>query len=518
MKKIFVSFFLFLSLFSFSQTDQNITNTVARETEPFIAVNPANPNNIIAAWMRISFPTGIATKASFDGGTTWGNLNFLPHFTSSIFVTSADVSITFNNSGTAFICYVDYKVTLDSGFVRVAISTNGGVTWNNPVNAINALSQPDLPVDRPWIVCDKSNSAYSGRIYLVSKSYYAAATPHKIWLSISSDTANTFSAITRLDNPVTIGTLTNIMGVPTIGADGTFYCAYASWNTSFDPFPRFVCTKSTNGGNTFSQYTIAYPVSGSPVTDTLYQGSYSIDANPMNAANLIFQATDARFGDPDILTVYSIDGGQTWTTVPVRVNDDAVNNGLGQEMSWGAFSPNGIYAVAWRDRRTGIPNDTSDFEIWTSVSLDGGATFKPNYLVSSVPSPYINQIRGNDFLGVSLSSTYLFADWSDNRNNNPNKEDIYVRKISLNTLASANQISFENFSFSIYPNPNLGEIFIEVNIKSTVKIYDLAGKEVFVSEITVGTSKIKTDFADGTYFLKLENEKGVFTKKIVICR
>ena len=518
MRIVFTIFFLLLTVVSFAQSDLNLTGTLGSETEPFIAVNPANPNNIISAWMRISYPARIETKTSFDGGMTWGNINYLPHFSNNIFIVSADVSIAFNNSGTAFISYVDYKLNLDSGFVRVAKSTDGGISWNNPVNAIDALSHSDLPIDRPWIVCDQSNSAFGGRIYLVTKSYYAATPPHKIWLSISTDTANTFSSLVQLDNPVAIGLLSNIMITPTVGADGAFYGAYMSWDTLQSPFARVICTKSIDGGNTFTQSTIAYPISGSAITDTLYQGSYSLSANPANANNLVFQVTDARNGDPDILTVNSMNGGQTWSSIPVRVNDDAIGNGIGQDMSWGAFSPNGVYAVAWRDRRNGLPNDTSNFEVYTSVSLDGGLSFRPNFCLSSSASPFINILRGNDFLGIGLSNTELFANWSDNRNAALNKEDIYARTENINLLTSLNEISSTNFLMTIYPNPNNGELSLKINIKSNLKIYNLSGNEIFSSEINFGVSKIKINLAEGIYFVELENAQGTFTEKMVILR
>jgi hypothetical protein len=514
MKKIYTFLFTLISIFCFSQTDQNISGTTARETEPFVAVNPVNPDNIIAAWMSISYPPRIVTKTSFDGGLTWGNINYLPHFSGSILNTSADPSITFNKTGTAFICYVDYKITLDSGYVRVAKSTNGGISWNAPVNAINALTQPDKPIDRPWIVCDKSNSAYSGRIYLVSKSYYAVTVPHKIWLSISSDDAASFTPIVRLDDPVAVGLLTNIMGTATVGSDGTFYCAYASWDLLHDPLPRFVCTKSIDGGNTFTQYSIAYPVTGSGITDSLYQGSYSLSANPVVAGNLIFQAVDARNGDPDILAVYSTNSGQNWNVTPFRVNDDAINNGIGQDMSWGEFTPNGVYALSWRDRRHGIPNDTSGYEIYTSISTDGGSSFKPNYCLSSAFSPFINIIRGNDFLGVGLNNTDLFAVWSDNRNKYPNKEDIYLRKVSLSTLGSIKNLASQNFLICVYPNPTNGAVNIssekqEIRI---IKLYNAEGdfiREYFKNDFSV------SDLPAGIYYIIAETERSTFFNKLI---
>ena len=517
MNKILITVLLFSAISSYSQTDQDISGTTARETEPFIAVNPTNPNNIIVAWMSISYPSKIVTKCSYDGGDTWGNINYLPHFSNSILITSADESIAFNNSGTAFISYVDYKITIDSGFVRVAKSTDGGMSWSNPVNAIDGLSQPDKPIDRPWIACDKSNSAYSGRIYLVSKSYYAASPPQKIWLSVSTDDANTFSPVARLDTPVTTGSLTNIMGVPAVGQDGTFYSGYLSWDLSQSLFMRVICTKSTDGGNTFTQSTIAYPVSGSGISDTLYKGDYTLDVNPQNPDNLVFTVTDARNGDPDILAVYSMDGGQTWTSTPIRVNDDSINNGIGQDMVWSAFSPNGTYAVAWRDRRNGITNDTSSFEIYTSVSLDGGASFYPNYCLSSEQSPFINIQNGNDFIGVALSDAYLFVVWSDNRNNNPDKEDIYIDKKSIALLTSINNINYQSSLFNIFPNPTTGIIHINSSNQPVTKvsIFNLYGK--LINEYHTSNFSASA-LPSGIYYIKIETNTASFTKKLIVIK
>jgi hypothetical protein len=514
---------LFLFLFSFncfSQTDQDISSTAVRETEPYIAINPADSNNLIAAWMTVSFPLKIATRASFDGGITWSSVSYLPHFSPSLTTTSADVSIAFNHAGMAFICYVDYKLSLDSGYVRVAKSINGGLSWLPPVNAVNALDQPDLPVDRPWIVCDQNvGSPYAGRIYVESKSYFGVSPPHKIWLSISSDTGATFSPIARLDNPVTVGTLTNIMAVPTIGTDGTFYCTYASWDTSFDPFPRFVCGKSTDGGTTFVQTTIAHPVTGSSISDSLYQGSYSLAANPANVNNLIFQATDARNGDPDILTLYSNNKGLTWSTTPLRVNDDAISNGFGQDMSWGAFAPNGTYGLAWRDRRNGVTNDTSNFEVYAAVSTDGGASFSANYCLSSMQSPFINMVRGNDFIGVAMTNSTVFTDWSDYRNEATKKEDIYVRKENLSLFTAINSVPIQTKAFKLYPNPANDVFYISLNDlenKGNLVLQNALGQTVLDQELTTQLNTIGIGGLEkGIYLFTVRINHKTYSGKII---
>src|SRR4051794_22487993 len=45
------------------------------EVEPYVAVNPANPDNLIAAWQQDRYSDGgaqgLVTASSFDGGQTW---------------------------------------------------------------------------------------------------------------------------------------------------------------------------------------------------------------------------------------------------------------------------------------------------------------------------------------------------------------------------------------------------------------------------------------------------------------
>ena len=58
-------------------------NWVNSELEPFVAVNPQDPSNIIGVYQqdRFSFggATGLAASVSHDGGLTWSTT--FPHFT-----------------------------------------------------------------------------------------------------------------------------------------------------------------------------------------------------------------------------------------------------------------------------------------------------------------------------------------------------------------------------------------------------------------------------------------------------
>src|SRR5438105_11978860 len=43
------------------------------EVEPWVAVNPRNPNNIVAVWIAHDF-SGTVASVTLDGGTTWQNV------------------------------------------------------------------------------------------------------------------------------------------------------------------------------------------------------------------------------------------------------------------------------------------------------------------------------------------------------------------------------------------------------------------------------------------------------------
>ena len=96
---------------------------------------------------------------------------------------------------------------------------------------------------------------------------------------------------------------------------------------------------------------------------------------------------DNRNGDYDILLSKTTNGGLSWSA-PIRVNDDAVNNGIDQDMVWADFSPSGKLAVAWRDRRLSGIGSTVPFDIYFAISSDSANSFSSNYRATSVSNPY----------------------------------------------------------------------------------------------------------------------------------
>jgi hypothetical protein len=514
MKKTFLALLIFGNV-CFAQTNINLSNAAGWDTEPSLAINPSNPNNIVAAWMKLSgFTLAIGTSYSNDGGSTWSPPSTIPHLYSNF--TSADVSLIFNGSGTVYMSYIDYHPSQDSGYVMCTKSLNGGATWSAPVKVISGFETPDIPIDRPWIAVDNSGGAYNGKIYIVSKSVDIGAMPHHIWMKSSVDGGTTWSPIKLVDDSIPINLITNAMGVPAVGANGNLYIAYVSYNPPQSPFARVICLKSTNGGSAFTPFIIGYPVSGSAITDTLYQGSYVISANPSNANNLVYTFTDNRNGDPDIMSLRSSNGGVTWTTVPQRLNDDAVSNGVGQDMCWAGFSTSGKYGVAWRDRRNTGGSSSSPFEIYSTVSLDGGITYKPNQNLSFVSSPFINIQKGNDFIGVCIDNNNIYADWCDLRGGNT---DIFFNKTPLSVFTGiAEDLINEDVGMKIFPNPTTGNATLQLHLRGPqylkIDLADINGNMIrtITSQMFNGQDQsvyIQTNGLNtGSYLVRVQSEGG----------
>lgn len=500
-----------------AQNDIPVNPNVTWNGEISLAVNSQNPANLVAAWMKLTGlnTVSIAISRSTDHGTTWSAPVYMQHFSSSY--TSADPALMAASNGAFYFAYIDYnKISLAAGGVYVTKSTDGGGSWSTPVLAIDAGAAPDIPIDRPWLAIDKSNGAYKGRLYLVTKSIKEATATHHIHLVTSSDDGATWSTAKILDDVLPVGGTSNTMGVPCVSSSGILYVNYLSYDISQSLHARDVFVKSANGGQTFTNGVISeLPfTSVIPPEDSLFQYSYSLDANPADSNNLLHVFTDRRDGDWDIWYNYSLDAGNSWSA-SARLNDDAVGNGIGQDMCWAGFSPHGRYTALWRDRRDGTPGQTSAYRIYGSYSLDKGVTFAANFALSQVLSPLFIPVTGNDFLGVSLSDSLVYGTWADKRSGQ-NQE--YFNRYTLPAFSGTGKengtipapiIPSVILSSSVDINPS----YLKDHKTFTVNVYDLTGRRL------IGQSNIAriqlSQVPAGMYILEfINNETKIYQRFI----
>lgn len=482
-KLVFISLILLLSgSLCFSQpANTNLSNTLVFAGEPYLAINPLNNQNIVVAWMAADLSTGfktsIKTKVSFDGGTTWGSQVIHPHI--APICTSADVSMQFRRNGTLYISYIDSRKSPDSGGVYISHSADNGITWSSLTEAIDALTDDPtkLPLDRPWLAADNSETVNDGAFYVTTKPAPWIPAPNRPYLKSSDDSGLTWGPYRYIDtaNYLVGNFIAAPMAFPATTADGALCAAYPSYVFTQSPFPKILFAKSYTKGSHFS-YTdllVNFPAVG----DTNYKLGYILAANPVNAFQLAYAFIGNLNGDPDVFVTATNDGGATWNT-PVRVNDDAVANGVGQDLVWISYATNGDMLVTWRDRRNG--SGTGYFQAcdtYCAVSRNNASSFLPNIRLSSVTAPFDSVLiqNGNDFMSCALANDTVYAAWSDVRNT---KLNIYFAKTcvncSLNKWTGAAGTAWENpgnWSCARIPDANTN---VEIPPASTVTVNSMA--------------------------------------------
>jgi hypothetical protein len=170
---------LFLGILSSAQADDlpkapqarvfSLTREPGYFTEPGIAVNPANPKQVVAV-----FQDNAHAAFSQDAGNTWSVAEGVDPKNYRV---SGDVSTVFDNQGHAFVCYIAFDklgtfnywahgATRNGIFVRRSL--DGGKTWEaNHVAVAEQSTQPGIPFeDKPYLVADNTRSKYAGNLYI----------------------------------------------------------------------------------------------------------------------------------------------------------------------------------------------------------------------------------------------------------------------------------------------------------------------------------------------------------------
>jgi hypothetical protein len=516
----------FVSQISFAQpANTNISTGVVFDGEPFIAVNPSNTQNIVIAWMGITFtPTvrvSIKTKTSFDGGNTWGNLHTQPHLSNN--TTSADVSMCFKNDGTLYISYIDSRQNPDSGVIYVAHSTDGGINWTTPTIAWNLTEDTvKKPIDRPWMVCDNSATSNYGTLYMTTKPVPWIPAPNRPYFKSSSDGGNTWTAYRYIDstNYYVGNNIQAPMAAVTTTVDGAVCAGYPSYVASQSIYGKFYLAKSYDKGVNFT-YTdmLTNPVSAG---DTNLKLGYCLVSDPVNANRMASAYVGGQDGDADIFVITTNNGGTTWSN-PVRVNDDAIGNGVLQDMPWASYNAAGRLVVTWRDRRNGTgigfqqPSDT-----YAAMSADNGASFYPNFRLSSATAAFDSVLyqNGNDFMGCKLVDDSICATWGDVRTG---KLNIFFAKASDSTGISASIIevaSEETGSLTVFPNPASSNLHITLPFSSadaTLQLMNATGKIVYEKKSPLTNEQVDISaLAKGIYYAEYRLGEIVYRQAVVI--
>ena len=422
------------------------------ENEPSIAANPNNPNNLVVAAHHYGFRSIlVGAYASFDGGETWTGPVFMPLANETMDFGESDPALAAGPSGSFYLAYmsigsrefnisgIPVRIFLSSD-IMVAVSRDGGLTWNATVAA-----SPDVEFLASLI----QRGYYFIYLYLLDKEYIAAGpsiyqgnetvvvaylqgiegygpqgyfSNLTIMAVVSHDGGRTWSKpvpISKTYNAAETGEV--VQGaMPLVASNGTIFVAY--YYSGEDGFlqgsAEIRVVRSDDGGKTWSK----------PVTAAIipYEISYyappfafrwsasmfpSMDMDSNGTIYISFVADPDGGGDDpsDVFLVYSRDWGRTWSE-PVRVNDD--EPGAGQFFSWLSVDPNGVVHIIWGDMRRAPGNIAYDVFYATFTPEEG---VSPNIMVTDYPTFSLYWGFIGDYFNVVATGENVHAVWTDGR-------------------------------------------------------------------------------------------------------
>jgi hypothetical protein len=253
----------------------------AAQNETTVAVNPANPHNVVAGsndYRLFSSREGRNDSYGFaytsmDSGSTWTNVQ-LPHLTYQTGATGAlsdmdaagDPAVAFGPNNTVYYANLVFSRLNEASGITVSASHDGGLTWGEPsivqVDGVDANGNPtstDVFNDKEWIGVDPT----SGAIYVTWTRFGPTGSP--IVVSKSVDGGSSWSSFTSVTPAFTPGGITpyDQGSFPLVGSDGAVYVAYEGavcqdlTCSSSGDHDAIIVAKSTDGGATFANREVA---------------------------------------------------------------------------------------------------------------------------------------------------------------------------------------------------------------------------------------------------------------------
>jgi hypothetical protein len=336
----------------------NQDTAAAPQNETAIAVDPNNPNRVVAAandyvtrtWSCTISGTPCSalgdaysgTYFSNDGGQSWCCSSSDPahigtlipgveHLVGGQYDAGGDPAVAFDSQGNVFYAGLGFNRTSAPNTVTVNKGTfdgGGNLSWGPPT-FINQTTSPSTLNDKEWIGVDwHASSPYRDRVYVswtryIFNAHNGSYVQSPISFAYSTDGGATFSTPTNISGNV----LYDQGSRPIIGYDGTVYVIFEG-ATRLSTLDSQWIVKSTDGGVTWTKPTkIADVQDVIPPANTAYRDD-SFPAGDAAPNGDLYVAWSTQLSDTGglcptrtntgchLAAVYSksTDGGATWSS------------------------------------------------------------------------------------------------------------------------------------------------------------------------------------------------------------
>ncbi len=403
------------------------------EAKGYQAIFNTNPNQhfdgLTDAYHAVPNSTVTTLAVTHDGGDSW-KIGELPILSGS-FTRCPDPFAGVLPDG-SFLAGCEPRQTSGEFFGKssVVVSHDHGDTWSKAADIISSYGAarfaPGLkpriggnsPWDRPFVPVDDS----TGVIYGVAEGGQAVVNTKpatyrwESFITASTNGGESFGTIYAWDSK-DYPELSRGMGVA--AAHGTVAVVYAASSAPASEkanCPCIVFGVSHDRGRTFERHVlknvpVAAPPAGKPMPMFGIGGIYGLAADPAKAgrfALLRYTATPT----PEYEVAVSDDYGKTWSDFAVA---GQTPHAVSFTKPWITYSPAGVLGVMWR-----ATYPDRSYDIWSSISKDGGHVFSASLRVSHGVSPVANPYRNDGLFGDDIQDLVIDKDaahlvWGDSR-------------------------------------------------------------------------------------------------------
>ena len=396
------------------------TWTLDDTLEPFMAVNPVNPKNIVVVWIQ-GLLQDIIAATTFDGGRTWQRVP-VPFTTCSggPYLGAGDERLCFAPNGDLYAISV-VGMDMPTRGVAVCKSTDGGLHWSAPIT----LAGPKglIPADIAVITADPVDSRYLYAIWDGSDSGHRGPAV----FSRTTDGGRTWepARVIVQTTPQDYVQFSQLRVLP----DGTVVDIYQLVDVKdsghgIQQSQSLQVIRSADRGQTWSSPIHAVTMlplyggsQGNNLTTDPDTGQLVQDVDNQSVAgdshgNLYAVWGDGRFSNfqyNDIAFSMSADGGFTWS-VPIRVNQTPLKIPTADRQAFLpaiAVTATGTIGVTYYDFRFNDANPGAPTDYWLARCQPASTLAPAN------PANWGNEIRLTDSsfdlesCGTIVGSFYL---------------------------------------------------------------------------------------------------------------
>jgi hypothetical protein len=394
--------------------DANGNNRVGdAANEPSICVDRNNPNRMSIGWRQFSSVASNFREAGFayttNGGTRWIAPGVLEN---NVF--RSDPILNSDTAGRFF-----YLSLVQNFFDDLWRSVTGGQSWTRVGPADGG--------DKQWFTIDNTTSSGRGfqyQFWSTDGNNYGGRQ-----FTRSTDGGMTWMNPINIPNSPAWGTL-DVDSVGNLFIGGVnlttngIWCVRSTNAKNAGVVPTFDRSTAVNLGGDIvfaepinpeglvGQVLLAVDRSGTSTNDNVYMLA---SVQPPGFTN-----------GSDVMFVRSTNGGITFSA-PRRINNDPVNHAKWHWFGTLSVAPSGRIDVVWYDSRNSPNNVTS--QLFYSFSIDGGNTWSPNVAVSNPFNPFIgypNQSKIGDYITVVSNDDNANVAYAATFNG---EEDIYYVRI-----------------------------------------------------------------------------------------